>query len=85
MNFQSFIKLSRDGYMDFLISNNRPYWQKYVKGINMSVIDCDPTQQNNCTLELEENKLYTAISSNDVCDSCDSCINIRVQSVKTVF
>jgi len=56
-----------DSYLIFLISKSYPYWQKYVNGINLTVLGCDPTQDDECPIQTEQNKLYTAIKSNDVC------------------
>jgi hypothetical protein len=56
-------------YFKFLVNILQPYWQKYAMGINMTVIECDPTQQNNCSIPipLHDQKLYTAIDRRDVC------------------
>jgi hypothetical protein len=66
MDFRSIIELSWDSYMTFLINNYYPYWQKYVKGVNTSLIECDP-HLDSCALEIRENKIYTAIPLGNVC------------------
>jgi hypothetical protein len=65
MDFHRIIDISWNSYLDFLINNYYPYWQKYVTGVNMSLIDCDP-HLDNCTFEIKQEKLYTSVHSRDV-------------------
>jgi len=41
------------------VIESRPlsYWQKYVKGVNMSFINCE-LSNNDCVLPKSENKFY---------------------------
>jgi len=66
MDYKDFVKVSLDdAFGRFLIDSTYPYWQKYVEGINMTVLKCSPTNQ--CSFPMHKDKLYTAIKSNDVC------------------
>jgi len=50
----------------FNIFNTRPYWQKYINNINMTKIDCNLEEDNNCLIPKSNHKLYTVTNRMDV-------------------
>jgi hypothetical protein len=61
--YRELVKSALTDDFKFLINIVKPYWHKYVMGVNIAVIECDPTQQSNCSIPipLHDQKLYTAI------------------------
>ncbi len=72
MSLSAYRELVKSAFTDvfkFLINVLKPYWHKYVMAVNTTVMECDPTQQNNCSIpiSLNDQKLYAAIDRGDVC------------------
>jgi len=49
-----------------LYKTYHPFWETYVKGINLTVINCDLLLDKNCTIERNQNSITIIVTEKEV-------------------